>query len=273
MAVFFWILSVLCLIYYGVIVIYSGLETAFSLVWVVMALCLAAMAGLAGLYARVRDRVPLCVAVSAVTIPSAFFVIFIIVEVLIGLSFLSSGKQSADYVIVLGAQVHGDRLSRTLEYRLEKALAYAELHSNTVFVLSGGRGPGENISEAEAMYRYLSERGVPEYQLIKEEQSRSTYENLVYSKLAITEREKERRGFIRHVMAEAGYLMPPDEETVIHVAIVTSNFHIFRARGIARKIGLTDNSGIAARSDPVLFLHFCVRECFAILKDKFMGNM
>ena len=43
--------------------------------------------------------------------------------------------------------------------------------------------------------------------------------------------------------------------------------------GIARKIGLTDNSGIAARSDPVLFLHFCVRECFAILKDKFMGNM
>ena len=78
---------------------------------------------------------------------------------------------------------------------------------------------------------------------------------------------------VRRVMAEAGYLMPPDEETVIHVAIVTSNFHVFRSKGIARKIGLTDNSGIAARSDPVLFLHFCVRECFAILKDKFMGNM
>ena len=46
-----------------------------------------------------------------------------------------------------------------------------------------------------------------------------------------------------------------------------------RAKGIARHVGLPNVSGISAKSDPVLFVHFCVRECFAILKDKFVGNM
>lgn len=78
---------------------------------------------------------------------------------------------------------------------------------------------------------------------------------------------------IRKVMADAGYLVPPDEEMTIRVGIVTSNFHVLRAKGIAKKIGISDISGIASKSDPVLFLHFCIRECFAILKDKFVGNM
>ena len=123
------------------------------------------------------------------------------------------------------------------------------------------------------MYRYLLENGVPEYQLIKEEQSQSTYENMVYSKLLIDAREAERRATIRNIMAEAGYLVPPDDEVTIRVAVLTSNFHVMRAKSIARNIGIPNVSGIAARSDPVLFIHFCVRECFAILKDKFMGNM
>ena len=63
------------------------------------------------------------------------------------------------------------------------------------------------------------------------------------------------------------------EEIVIRVGILTSNFHELRAKGIARHVGLPNVSGISAKSDPVLFVHFCVRECFAILKDKFVGNM
>ena len=107
----------------------------------------------------------------------------------------------------------------------------------------------------------------------KEEQSESTYENLVYSKLLINEREIKRRDWIKNLMAQSGYLVPPDEEVTIRVGIITSNFHVLRAKGIAKKIGIQNISGIAAKSDPVLFLHFCVRECFAILKDKFVGNM
>ena len=55
--------------------------------------------------------------------------------------------------------------------------------------------------------------------------------------------------------------------------ILTSNFHLLRARLIASKQGLSQVSGIAAESDRVLFVHFCLRESLAILKDRLMGNL
>ncbi|MCI8453823.1 MAG: YdcF family protein [Lachnospiraceae bacterium] len=269
----FGILGVLCLLYYGIIILYSGLATSFSSIWPILAGCLFLMAAACRAYRLFGEKIPLRLTVSAVTVTAAFFVIFVIVEILMGLNFFSLKKYSADYCIVLGAQVRGNEASNSLRYRLEMALEYARIHPNTVFILSGGQGKGENLSEAELMYQYLLENGVPEYQLIKEEQSYSTYENMVYSKLLIDAREAERRTTIRNIMAEAGYLVPPDDEVTIRVAVLTSNFHVMRAKGIARSIGIPNVSGIAAKSDPVLFIHFCVRECFAILKDKFMGNM
>lgn len=273
MAFLFGVFSVFCLVYYGVIVAYAGVETSFSVIWLILSFFLALGSALLHFYDRFRERVPIRLEVTVVTIVAALFAVFVIVETAMGLNFFSLKKQSADYVIVLGAQVKGRALSRSLEYRLEKALEYARVHSNTVFVLSGGKGPGEDVSEARAMYEYLLDHGVPDYQMILEENSHSTYENLVFSKMLIDERERGRRAMIRKVMADAGYLVPPDEEVTIRVGIVTSNFHVLRAKGIAKKIGISNISGIASKSDPVLFLHFCVRECFAILKDKFVGNM
>lgn len=269
----FGFLSVLCLVYYGIICVYSGPGTSFAAVWIVLAVCLAIMAAVVRFYDRFREKIPLRLEVSAVTVAAALFVIFAAVEAVMGFHFFSLRKESADYVIVLGAQVRGTELSRTLEYRLQKALAYAEVHPNTVLILSGGQGDDEDVSEASAMYEYLREHGVPEYQMIKEEQSHSTYENLVYSRAIINEREVKRRTWIRDLMAASGYLVPPDDEVTIRVGIITSNFHVCRAKGIAKKLGIANVSGIAAKSDPVLFVHFCVRECFAILKDKFVGNM
>lgn len=273
MAVLFGGASILCLIYYMIIVIYSGVKTSFSIIWLIFAFCLALMAAAAHLYSRFKDRIPLPVVVSAATVAAAFFIIFLVVEVAIGINFVSLKKQSVDYLIVLGTQVRGDVMSDSLKYRLEKALEYAVIHPNTVLILSGGKGEGENVSEAAAMFEYLKAHGVPEYQMIKEEQSTSTYENMVYSRLLIEKREEERRSTIRDVMHAAGYLVPPDDEVPIHVGIVTSNFHMLRSKGIAKKVGIPDPYGISSKSDPVLFVHFCVRECFAILKDKFMGNM
>ena len=63
-----------------------------------------------------------------------------------GTQFFSSGKRSVDYVIVLGTQVKGETLSRSLEYRMETAVRYAKIHPNTVFILSGGKGKGEDGS-------------------------------------------------------------------------------------------------------------------------------
>ena len=59
----------------------------------------------------------------------------------------------------------------------------------------------------------------------------------------------------------------------VKIAVLTSNYHVFRAKSIARKQGIYNISGIAAPGDPVLAIHMWVRECFAVLKDKFMGKM
>ncbi|MDO5416839.1 MAG: hypothetical protein Q4F29_06545, partial [Lachnospiraceae bacterium] len=75
------------------------------------------------------------------------------------------------------------------------------------------------------------------------------------------------------------HVSAPRQETELlpdkpmQVGVLTSNFHLFRAVQIGKKQGFDHLSGVASSTDPVLFLHLCVRESLAILKDKFMGNM
>ena len=66
-------------------------------------------------------------------------------------------RTDLDYIIVLGAHVADTRLSKALLERTRRALRYLEENPRTRAVLSGGQGQGEQISEAEAMYRYLTE--------------------------------------------------------------------------------------------------------------------
>ena len=273
MALLFGILAICCLIYYGVIILYSGAGTSLSVIWLVFAAVFALMGMVVHFSKLFRHKIPIRLEVSVITVVAAVFVIFLSVEVAMGLNFFSLKKHSTDYVVVLGYQVQDGEINPTLEYRLDKAYEYAQVHSNTVFILSGGKNGGQDISEAQVMYDYLKKRGVPEHQMILEEQSSSTYENLVYSKMIIDERERARRDLLKSVMSRSGYLSPPDEEVTIRVGIITSNFHVLRAKSIARHVGIEHVSGIAAKSDPVLFIHLCVRECLAILKDKFVGNM
>ena len=114
-----------------------------------------------------------------------------------------------DAIIVLGAGVNGETPSLTLRTRIDAAAAYLEEHPNVPVVLSGGQGPGEAITEAECMRRALVRRGVDESRLYPEERSTSTQENLRYS---------------RAILEELGV------DPARRVAIVTSDFHLCRAR-------------------------------------------
>lgn len=194
---------------------------------------------------------------------------FVAVELLIGWSAVTSTRRAAEYVIVLGAKVRGSELSNSLKKRLDKALEYAENNPNTVLVLSGGKGEGEDISEAEAMYDYLQYNGIPESQLLLEEQSVNTVQNIVFSKKVIDYQEKYKAMEARESLLDS-YKERSDS---VKIAVLTSNYHVFRAKSIARKQGIYNISGIAAPGDPVLAIHMWVRECFAVLKDKFMGKM
>ena len=124
-------------------------------------------------------------------------------------SFADESDAPVSAVIVLGAGVNGETPSLTLRTRIDAAAAYLEEHPDVPVVLSGGQGPGEAITEAECMRRALVRRGVDESRLYPEERATSTQENLRYS---------------RAILEELGV------DPAQRVAIVTSDFHLCRAR-------------------------------------------
>lgn len=269
-----WILAAACVIYYVIIVIYSGFTTSFSFIWLVFAAACLLFALGWEYYGKHKDKVPLWMPVSGVTFGCACLFIFAVVEMMVFTGAARRDPAGLDYLIVLGARVKEDGISSSLKMRLDKAIAYSEENPGTVLVLSGGQGAGEPVSEAEAMRDYLVFNGVDEKQLILETNSASTVENIAYSRIAIEEDQaarKKRQKNSKMVLKPGTYEIV--EEKPIKIGVVTSNYHVFRAEQIAGKWGIPDIYGIASESDPILFPHFCVRECVAILKDKLVGNM
>lgn len=269
-----WLIAVLCVIYYVIIVTYSGLSTSFSIIW----LFFAAFCILFGLgwdtYIRQKDRIPLWLPVSVVTICCTGLLVFTIVEILVFTGVAARDTSKLDYVIVLGARVKEDGISKSLKKRLDKAIDYLDKNPGTILVLSGAQGMDEPVSEALAMKEYLVFNGVKEEQLILETRSYSTVENIAYSRVAIEEDQERKKAKSQEspiIMVPGTYVEVPDKP--IKIGVLTSDFHVFRAQQIAKKWGIPDIYSISCDSDPVLFIHFCVRECAAILKDKLVGNM
>ncbi|MGG4488042.1 YdcF family protein [Metabacillus idriensis] len=144
----------------------------------------------------------------------------------------------ADYLIVLGAKVKGTVPSLSLQYRADAAAEYLKDNPNTIAVASGGQGPGEEITEAEAISRILQNHGIEESRIIKESKSTSTIENLTFSKA----------------------LLPPNVKKGL---IVTNDFHIYRSCMIAKDLGL-DAKGLAAKTPASAILKSYIREYLAI---------
>ena len=152
------------------------------------------------------------------------------------------------------AQVNGTKLSNSLKLRLERAKEYLDENPETIAVVSGRKGSGEEISEAEAMYEYLVSQGIDETRLIKEDRSTNTNENLKYS-LALLEEKSNKK--------------PED----LRIGIVTNGFHVFRGTSIGKKMGCRQIEGVPAKSNKFLQLNYLVRECLGIWKDKLVGNL
>lgn len=90
-------------------------------------------------------------------------------------------KPKGKTVTVLGCRVKGTVPTRALMSRCKAAFDYLTENKNSVAVLSGGQGPDEDISEAECMYRILTEKGIDKTRLYIENASTSTEENLKFS--------------------------------------------------------------------------------------------
>lgn len=275
-----WILAVgavLCLAYFVVIVVYSGIGTAYAFIWLLFAAGLGATAWSVWHYQRYPRKLPLRLPVSLVTLCGAGLVIMLILQILIINKVPQVAESDLEYVIVLGAPVRGEKPGRTLRLRLEKAAEYALQNPETIMVLSGGRASGDSGAEAEVMRQYLLEKGVPNEQMVMELRSKSTVENIAYSRILIDamrrRKQEENHQDERALPAYLPSVMGHKPGNPHQVGILTSNFHLYRAMQIARKQGMEDISGIASASDRILFVHFCFRDGLAILKERLAGNL
>lgn len=281
--------AVLCLVYYGVIVLYAGFGTSFAVLWLLIGGFFGATAAGIHFYQKYPERVPLWLPVSFVTLCASGLMIVLVTQILIFGRIPAAAEPSLDYVIVLGAKVKPDgSLSKTLKLRLDKALEYMKENPETMLVLSGAKGDAEPCSEADAMETYLLGQGADPDHLLKEEQSFSTVENLAYSRVMIEKREnlleQERKAEADRLLRAPGEIesvpetgAPTNNTPVLarqpRVGIITSNFHLCRAAMIAKKQDYGTVYGIASEADKVLLVHFSLRDGIALLKDRLMGNL
>lgn len=130
-------------------------------------------------------------------------------------------RKPLDYIVVLGSGlIGGNRVPPLLASRLDRGRAVwqrqAETHGKApVLITSGGQGPDEDLPESHAMAQYLIDHGVPTDSIWREDASRTTEQNLRYSKVLM---EKAKPGY--------------------RCVVVTNNFHAFRAALLAREAGV-----------------------------------
>ena len=155
-------------------------------------------------------------------------------------------RKDFDYVIILGAGLlGGNRVSRLLQERLDKgAEVYRQDPTPPVLIPSGGKGPDETVSEAEAMKSYLIARGIPEEDIITENRSASTRENLLFSKQILDGREGRK-----------------------YTALVSSNYHVYRALRCSREAGLKC-TGIGSPVALYYWPNALIREYIAVHAEK-----
>ena len=172
------------------------------------------------------------------------FACFLIAEIPVIRASRGDTDTGADYLIVLGAGVHGSEPSLSMVNRLDAALDYLNAHPDCVAVVSGGQGPGEDITEAEAMRAWLSRRGVAAERIVLEDKATTTAENLRYS--------------FDLIRTGDGSM----EE--VSVAVVSSEYHLYRAESMAQRLGVPV-SGVAGRTSlAVLRANYFLREAFAV---------
>ncbi|MBE5940350.1 MAG: YdcF family protein [Lachnospiraceae bacterium] len=247
------ILTGLCLVHYIVIISYTGLRGAFAGFWLFSTVIFAVFTTVSSLFTKygVWGKVPLPVYAVVISGAAVAIICFMILIGMIISGMNARPDKVVDYLIVLGAKVDKKRITKSLRKRLEKATEYLKENPDTIVIVSGGKGKGEDITEAEAMAGYLSLAGIEEYRIIKEDKSTSTKENLQMSYNIIREQNKD-----------ASY-----------IAVTTNNFHIFRAVAIAKKLGIKNVYGLAAKADPILIINYIFRECAAVIKEIMLDNI
>ncbi len=230
-----------CILVYS---IKSG--SRFYMIWGACGVCFIAAALF--LHFNMWQKMPPLMQKTAVVSAVFCLLLFIAAEGCVISSYRAKAEPGLDYIIVLGAQVREKGPSAVLKFRLDAAYDYLIENEDTLCIVSGGQGANEPYSEALGMKEYLLQRGIAPERIIMEDKSTDTSENISFS-LKFLDKEHDR------------------------VGIVTNNFHVFRGVRIAKRKGIKNVCGLAARSNVYLQPNNMFREFFGIAKDFVCGNL
>lgn len=170
-------------------------------------------------------------------------IVILIIQSLFSLTILLLGSshnvESADYALVLGYGLKDNEIQETLEMRLETAQEYAIKNPKTTLILCGGVTGKNTLSEADAMYKYLRNKGISDTRMIKEDKSKDTIQNIRNSLEYINKYGK--------------------------IVVISSDYHVYRASLICKKLGL-EVSTYASYSPLSLLPNALLFEKFGIIK-------
>lgn len=234
------ILAIIFFLYGVTIKVLAPGGTGFFIVWILMA----AIVAVAGVFFQkgIFKMIPMPFKTVGIAVCVVIFCSFLLIEGLVIRQMSMSGRDGLDYVIVLGAQVHKDRPSVVLKYRLDRAAEYLRDNPETICIVSGGQGSNEPYAEAYGMQQYLLQQGIDTDRILIEDQSKTTAENMRFSKKMIPESAS--------------------------VGIITNDFHMFRALQIAKNEGFQTGQicGITAGSTRFFLPNNMLREYLAEIK-------
>lgn len=245
--IIFLVTGILSLIYYSAICIaLKKWDSTFSRFWLATGIVEIAGSALIRLYGMP------CIVEAMIGI-SVCFLLIAEIKIIKGMHRNPLGKRKEHFeedtktgsatrwIIVLGAQVRGRKITDSLKRRLDCASEYLKEHPDVHVIVSGGQGKDEEVTEAYAMARYLECEGLDRRRIVQEDVSVNTLENLKFS---------------RNLIA--------DVDTP--VGIVSNNFHVYRGCVYAKRAGFKEPFPIPASCHPLLFPNYFVRECFAVWK-------
>lgn len=148
-------------------------------------------------------------------------------------------KGEKDYILILGHALTNNEATDVLKMRCAKAAEYLTEHKNTVAIACGGiTGKNQTKSEAEVIKELLIKNGIEEDRIILEDKSTTTAENFYNARKFISKSENAT------------------------VALLSSDYHLLRAKALAKKCGIEAET-IAAPTPGSVRMRCFAKEFFA----------
>ena len=156
-------------------------------------------------------------------------------------------KYDKDFIIILGSKINQDgTLTPLLKNRVDKAISfgknqYEKTNKGLIYVPSGGKGEDEIISEAVAIKNYLIKKGIDKENIVVEDKSINTIQNMQFSKNKIDQIKNDAK-----------------------ISFSTTNYHVFRSGVIANNLGI-DCEGMGSKTKWYFYTNALIREFIANL--------